>query len=75
MLDELASGCEIDNGTYARYIKENINQLFIFMKKKNYTPPRTQVIKLQQFASILNTSPGSGNIPQTGNDNNDNDWP
>lgn len=49
--------------------------MFFPKMKANYTPPRTQVIELHQIASILNTSPGSGNIPQTGNDNNDNDWP
>lgn len=45
-------------------------------KKGEYTPPRTQVIKLQSVASILNTSSGGGgNLPGNNNDNNDNDWP
>lgn len=43
--------------------------------KANYTPPRTQIIEIKQFASILTTSPGGGgNIPPTENNNDDNDW-
>lgn len=47
-------------------------------EKGKYTPPSTQIIEIKQFALILMTSPGnggSGNIPPTNNDNNDNDWP
>ena len=45
-------------------------------KKGKYTPPQTQIIEIKQFTPILITSPGngSGNLPPTGNDNNDNDW-
>ena len=43
--------------------------------KKNYIPPRMQVIRLQQKTSILVGSSGSGYIPPTDNDDDDNDWP
>lgn len=45
-------------------------------EKGKYTPPSTQIIELKQNALILMTSPGngSGNLPPTDNDNNDNDW-
>lgn len=43
--------------------------------KKGKYPPQLKVIEIKQFASILTTSPGgSGNIPPTTNDNDDNDW-
>ena len=43
--------------------------------KGKYTPPRTQIIEIKQFASILTTSPGGeGNLPPTTNDNTDFDW-
>ena len=43
----------------------------------DYTPPRIQIIVLQHDIPVLWTSPknaGSGNLPPTDNDNNDNDW-
>lgn len=49
--------------------------MFFPKMKANYTPPRTQIIEIKQFASILTTSPGGGgNIPPTENNNDDNDW-
>ena len=45
-------------------------------EKGKYTPPQMQIIEIKQVASILTTSPGNGSgiLPPTGNDNNDNDW-
>ena len=49
--------------------------MFFPKMKANYTPPRTQIIEIKQFASILTTSPGGeGNLPPTTNDNTDFDW-
>jgi hypothetical protein len=46
------------------------------MKKKYFSPPTMRVIEFSGNYSLLVGSPsgGSGYLPNTGNDNDDDDW-